>query len=109
MRGGVAIYRGAAAAARNYVEGDRSRADDYYLAEGAGVAARYSATQSTVVAEAPMDGDTYELWVAGYDVDTGQAKGRLIKADNGVRFAEVVVNGPPSRGGRGWRTSSALH
>jgi exodeoxyribonuclease V alpha subunit len=36
MRGGVAIYRGSAAAARNYVEADRSRADDYYLAEGTG-------------------------------------------------------------------------
>jgi exodeoxyribonuclease V alpha subunit len=41
-----------------------------------------------------MDGDTYERWVAGYDVDTGAAKGRLLKAANGVRFAEVVVNGP---------------
>lgn len=45
MRGGVAIYRGSAAAARNYVEADRSRADDYYLAEGTGIAARYVATR----------------------------------------------------------------
>ena len=103
MRGGVAIYRGSAAAARNYVEADRSRADDYYLAEGTGVAARYVATPSTLVAEAPMDGDTYERWVAGYDVDTGAAKGRLVKADNGVRFAEVVVNGPKT-----WSLAAAL-
>ncbi len=103
MRGGVAIYRGAAAAARNYVEADRSRADDYYLAEGTGVAARYVATPSTLAAETSMDGDTYEQWVAGYDVDTGQAKGRLIKADNGVRFAEVVVNGPKT-----WSLAAAL-
>ena len=103
MRGGVAIYRGSAAAARNYVEADRSRADDYYLAEGTGIAARYVATPSTLVAEAAMDGDTYERWVAGYDVDTGQAKGRLVKAANGVRFAEVVVNGPKT-----WSLAAAL-
>jgi len=103
MRGGVTIYRGAAAAARNYVEADRSRADDYYLAEGSGVAARYVATPSSLAAQAPMDGDTYERWVAGYDVDTGAAKGRLIKADNGVRFAEVVVNGPKT-----WSLAAAL-
>jgi hypothetical protein len=60
MRGGVVIYRGSAAAARNYVEADRSRADDYYLAEGTGVAARYVATPSSLAVEAAMDGDTYE-------------------------------------------------
>lgn len=103
MRGGVAIYRGSAAAARNYVEADRSRADDYYLAEGSGVAARYVATPSSLVAETPMDGDTYERWVAGYDVESGAAKGRLVKADNGVRFAEVVVNGPKT-----WSLAAAL-
>ena len=85
------------------MESDRSRADDYYLAEGAGVAARYVATPSTLVAEAAMDGDTYERWVAGYDVETGAAKGRLVKADNGVRFAEVVVNGPKT-----WSLAAAL-
>jgi len=103
VRGGVSIYRGSAAAARNYVEADRSRADDYYLAEGTGVAARYVVTRSTLNVEAPMDGDTYERWVAGYDVETGAAKGRLLKADNGVRFAEVVVNGPKT-----WSLAAAL-
>ena len=38
MHGGVKFYRGAAKAARAYVERDRSRADDYYLGEGTGVA-----------------------------------------------------------------------
>ena len=38
MHGGVKVYRGAAVAARNYLDADRSRADDYYLAEGTGVA-----------------------------------------------------------------------
>jgi exodeoxyribonuclease V alpha subunit len=103
MRGGVAIYRGSAAAARNYVEADRSRADDYYLAEGTGLAERFVATPLTLIAEQAMDGDTYERWVAGYDVDTGAAKGRLVKAVNGVRFAEVVVNGPKT-----WSLAAAL-
>jgi hypothetical protein len=40
----VEFYRGAAKAARTYVERDRSRADDYYLAEGTGVAERLTAT-----------------------------------------------------------------
>jgi exodeoxyribonuclease V alpha subunit len=38
MHGGVKIYKGAASAARAYVEADRSRVDDYYLAEGNGLA-----------------------------------------------------------------------
>lgn len=40
MHGGVKFYRGSAKAARAYVEADHSRADDYYLAEGSGVATR---------------------------------------------------------------------
>ena len=43
MHGGVKFYRGSAAAARSYVEADHSRADDYYLAEGTGVAEHYVA------------------------------------------------------------------
>ena len=43
VHGGMKVYRGAAAAARHYVEADRSRADDYYLAEGTGIAERYVA------------------------------------------------------------------
>ena len=38
-----------------------------------------------------MDGETYERWVAGYDVDTGLAKGRLRKDEKGLRFVEVQV------------------
>ncbi len=44
VHGGVKFYRGSAGAARTYVEADRSRADDYYLAEGTGLAERYVAT-----------------------------------------------------------------
>ncbi len=68
MHGGMKIYRGAAATARQYVEADRSRADDYYLAEGSGVAMHFAATPDGVERRADMDGGTYERWVAGYDV-----------------------------------------
>ena len=51
-----------------------------------------------------MDGATYEQWVAGYDVDTGAAKGRLRTDDQAVRFVEVTVNGPKT-----WSVAAALH
>ncbi|WP_415853468.1 MobF family relaxase [Sinomonas sp. G460-2] len=98
------VYRGAAAAARHYVEADRSRADDYYLAEGSGVAMRIVATPDTAEHHADMDGETYEKWVAGIDVETGAPKGRLRKDDQAVRFVEVTVNGPKT-----WSIAAALH
>ena len=108
--GGMKIYRGAAAAARHYVEADRSRADDYYLADGSGLAMRLVAFGSpdggSVVLERrpDMDGETYERWVAGYEVETGAAKGRLRADDQAVRFVEVTVNGPKT-----WSLAAALH
>ena len=51
-----------------------------------------------------MDGATYEQWVAGYDVETGAAKGRLRTDDQAVRFVEVTVNGPKT-----WSLAAALH
>ncbi|MGH4000212.1 MAG: MobF family relaxase, partial [Pseudonocardiaceae bacterium] len=49
-----------------------------------------------------MDAETYELWVGGFDVKTGEAKGRLRK--EGVKFVEVTVNGAKS-----WSLAAALH
>ncbi|MFN8195959.1 MAG: MobF family relaxase [Nocardioidaceae bacterium] len=98
------IYRGAAAAARHYVEADRSRSDDYYLAEGSGVALCMVATPEGIEHRPDMDGETYERWVAGYDVGTGTAKGRLRTDDKGVRFVEVTVNGPKT-----WSLAASLH
>src|SRR6478735_5025461 len=97
MHGGVKVYRGAPAAARNYLEADRSRADDYYLAEGTGVACRFTARpDAPPVGLRPLTGEGYEAWVAGLDPDTGQPRGR-VRADAGaVRFVEIVVNGPKS-------------
>lgn len=104
VHGGVKFYRGAAMAARNYVERDRSRADDYYLGEGTDVAQRLIATPEGVEPAGSMDGDTYEQWVAGTDVDTGARKGRVLKGEHALRFVEVTVNGPKT-----WSLAAALH
>ncbi|MGH3496998.1 MAG: MobF family relaxase, partial [Nocardioidaceae bacterium] len=104
MHGGVKFYRGAAKAARAYVERDRSRADDYYLAEGTGVAARLTATPDAVEEAGSMDGETYEQWVAGIDIDTGHKLGRVREDANALRFVEVTVNGPKT-----WSLAAALH
>lgn len=104
MHGGVKFYRGAAKAARAYVERDRSPADDYYLGEGCGVAARLTATPDGVEYAGSMDGETYEQWVAGIDIDTGRKKGRVREDANALRFVEVTVNGPKT-----WSLAAALH
>jgi exodeoxyribonuclease V alpha subunit len=105
MHGGVKVYRGAPAAARNYVEADRSRADDYYLTEASGVARRFSAGPDAAVSELQaLTGDGYEAWVAGLDPDTGEPRGRLRSDASAVRFVEVTVNGPKS-----WSLASELH
>ncbi|MEO8518347.1 MAG: MobF family relaxase [Dermatophilaceae bacterium] len=105
MHGGLKVYRGSPAAARSYVEADRGRADDYYLGEGTGVAQRYLASPEAGVRHGgALTGDAYEGWVAGYDPETGTAKGRLRTDGQAVRFVEVAVNGPKS-----WSLAAALH
>jgi exodeoxyribonuclease V alpha subunit len=104
MRGGMKVYAGPPAAARAYLEADRGRADDYYLAEGTGVARRFVACDGRVAERAPLTGETYETWVAGREPDTGDPRGRLRTDGRAVRFVEVVVNGPKS-----WSLAAALH
>jgi hypothetical protein len=105
MKGGVKVYRGAPAAARKYVEVGRCRADDYYLAEGTGVAERLAVSRDGVVRElAALSGGGYEAWVAGRDPATGVPRGRVRDDARGVRFVEVVVNGPKS-----WSLAAELH
>src|ERR687883_187565 len=98
------VYAGPPAAARQYLEADRGRADDYYLAEGTGVARRFIAAAGRVQERAPLTGDTYEAWVAGRDPTTGEGRGRLRADGRAVRFVEVLVNGPKS-----WSLAAALH
>jgi exodeoxyribonuclease V alpha subunit len=105
MHGGLKVYRGSPAAARSYVEADRGRVDDYYLAEGTGVAQRYLASPDVGVRPGgTLNGDAYEAWVGGYDPDTGAPKGRVRTDAAAVRFVEVVVNGPKS-----WSLAAVLH
>ena len=104
VHGGVKVYRGAASAARAYVEADRLRVDDYYLAEGSGLARRFGASPGTTVDDlGSLDGDPYEEWVAGHDPVTGEARGRLRQDDNAVRFVEITINGPKT-----WSLAAAL-
>ncbi|MFC7501449.1 MobF family relaxase, partial [Nocardioides sp. GCM10030258] len=56
-----------------------------------------------VVAAGELDGDGYERWVAGYDTN-GVPKGRLRTDEKGLRFVEVVVNGPKT-----WSLAASLH
>jgi conjugative relaxase-like TrwC/TraI family protein len=104
VHGGVKFYHGAAKAARAYVERDRSRADDYYLGEGTGVAERFTATPESVERAGSMDGESYEQWVAGIEIDTGRPKGWIRKDANALRFVEVTVNGPKT-----WSLAAALY
>ncbi len=60
MHGGMKVYAGPPAAARAYLEADRGRADDYYLAEGTGLARRFTARDGRVHELAPLIGETYE-------------------------------------------------
>ena len=108
MHGGVKFYRGSAAAARSYVEADRSRVDDYYLAEGTGVATRYVASSRRRRCSTParrwMDGRRTS---GGWPATTSrpaQPKGRLRTDERGLRFVEVVVNGPKT-----WSLAATLH
>jgi hypothetical protein len=105
LHGGLKMYRGSAAAARNYVEADRGRADDYYLTEGTGLAEHYVASPAEGVRRVgTLSGDGYEAWVTGLDPDIGGPKGRLRADGQAVRFVEVVVNGPKS-----WSLAAELH
>src|SRR5665811_371672 len=104
MHDGLKVYRGSPAAARSYVEADRGRVDDYYLAEGTGVAQRYLASPEAGVRDGgTLTGDAYEAWVAGYDLATGAPRGKVRSDAAAVRFVEVVVNGPKS-----WSLAAAL-
>ena len=111
MHGGVKIYRGSAAAARNYVEADRPARMTTTWPRAPVSAQRYAARPERRCGVcAPLDGDEYEAWVAGFDPDTGAAEGPAAHRRPGgaVRRgdrqrAEVVVAGrrtaPRDRGG----------
>ncbi|WP_460792992.1 MobF family relaxase [Nocardioides maradonensis] len=98
------FYTGSPKAARAYVEADHSSTDDYYLAEGTGLADRLIATPDGVTSASSMGGEEYERWVAGIDLATGKPKGRIRDDEHALRFVEVVINGPKT-----WSLAAALH
>lgn len=101
MRGGVVLFRGVGAAARRYLEADRSRADDYYL-EGGVARADLSAVDGTgrVTDELSLTPLQYAGWVDWVDPISGESMGTPRQAGEArhgsPRFAEMVVNTPKS-------------
>lgn len=101
MQGGVILFRGVGAAARRYLEADRSRADEYYLEHGAAHAERVVIDGSGRTVEssdlAPIQ---YAAWVDWTHPVTGESMGsprHSGEARHGSpRFAEMVVNAPKS-------------
>ena len=88
-----------------YLDQDCPRVEDYYLAEPAAFAQRYTVDAGGNVVElAGIDGDAYDAWVAGVDPDTAAPRGRLRHDARAVRFLEVTVNGPKS-----WSLAAELH
>src|SRR6478672_12190449 len=107
MKGGQHRYKGSGRGARAYIEADHHRADDYYLAEGEGIA-RVSRLRADGAERDRLNlsGDDYEAWVEGVDVfdPARPAKGVLRRDPKALRFVEVVVNGPKS-----WSLAAGLH
>src|SRR5450755_1570999 len=107
MRGGQHRYKGSGRGARAYIEADHHRADDYYLAEGAGIAEVVRVDRNGAERDRlSLSGDDYEAWVEGVDVfdPARPAKGTLRHDAKALRFVEVVVNGPKS-----WSLAAGLH
>ncbi|WP_447924573.1 MobF family relaxase [Georgenia muralis] len=95
------LFRGTGAAARRYLEADRSRADEYYLE--AGVArAELAVVDGTgsVIGEGTLTPVEYAGWADWIDPLTREPMGRARQAcvarQGSPRFAEMVVNTPKS-------------
>lgn len=101
VRGGVILFRGAGAAARRYLEADRSRSDEYYLEAGAAQAELSMIDDSgRVIGARTLTPIEYAGWVDWVDPVTGESMGTPRfpgQARQGSpRFAEMVVNTPKS-------------
>ncbi|WP_454115199.1 MobF family relaxase [Microbacterium lacticum] len=101
MKGGVILFRGSGAAARRYVEADRSRADEYYLGADDAVA-EYAVldARGEVTAIRSLSAGEYEGWVDWINPDTGESMGTPRAATEGTKgsplFAEMTINAPKS-------------
>ncbi|WP_447949870.1 MobF family relaxase [Microbacterium aurum] len=101
MKGGVILFRGIGAAARRYLESDRSTADEYYL-EGGTALAEFTVTDSAgeIIEAWTLDPVQYAAWVDWTDPISGTSMGTPRGAGEGMRgsprFAEMVINAPKS-------------
>lgn len=101
VKGGVILFRGSGAAARRYVEADRSRADEYYLGADDAVA-EYAVLDGSgeVTASRALTADEYEGWVDWINPETGESMGTPRAATEGTKgsplFAEMTINAPKS-------------
>ncbi|MDR0594846.1 MAG: AAA family ATPase [Bifidobacteriaceae bacterium] len=96
VKGGVILFHGSGAAARRYVEADRSRADEYYLGADDAVA-EYAVLdgRGEVTATRSLTADEYEGWVDWINPDTGESVGTPRAATEGTKgsplFAEMTI------------------
>ncbi|WP_424806518.1 MobF family relaxase [Rhodococcus sp. 27YEA15] len=101
VKGGVILFRGNGAAARRYVEADRSRADEYYLGADDAVA-EYAVLDGSgeVTVARSLTADEYEGWVDWISPETGESMGTPRAATEGTKgsplFAEMTINAPKS-------------
>ncbi len=101
VKGGVILFRGTGAAARRYVEADRSRADEYYLGADDAVA-EYAVLDSRgeVAATRSLSAVEYEGWVDWINPETGESMGTPRQPGEGSKgsplFAEMTINAPKS-------------
>ncbi|WP_225732782.1 MobF family relaxase [Pseudoclavibacter sp. CFCC 11306] len=101
MKGGVIMFRGTGAAARRYVEADRSRADEYYLGADNAVA-EYTVldARGEVTATRSLTAVEYEGWVDWTEPITGESRGTPRKPGERSKgsplFAEMTINAPKS-------------
>ena len=101
MKGGVILFRGTGAAARRYLESDRSTADEYYLEGGTALAEfAVSGHDGEVIEARTFDPEGYADWVDWTDPITGTSMGMPRAASDrskeSPRFAEMVINAPKS-------------
>ncbi|MDQ4500750.1 MobF family relaxase [Sinomonas sp. ASV322] len=100
MKGGVTLFRGDGAAARRYVESDRSRADDYYLGDATVAEFVQLDRHGEVNAVGDLVPEAYAAWVNWAHPITGEQLGIPRQAGEArlgsPRFAEMVVNAPKS-------------
>ncbi|WP_460784662.1 MobF family relaxase [Microbacterium tumbae] len=95
------LFRGTGAAARRYLEADRSTADEYYL-EGGTALAEFTVSDpaSEVIEARTLDPEQYAAWVDWTGPISGTSMGTPRGAGEGMRgsprFAEMVINAPKS-------------